>query len=71
MELNKHKDNWTNTTDYWWSEGEKIISPYFLKEEDALKWKQCVQDAMLKFKKENYSDCLDYSCNGTDTDPIL
>lgn len=54
MKLNSHRDIWTSTLDYWWTEGGKIISPYFLSEEDAIKWRE-----------ENDPD---YSCNGTDTE---
>ena len=56
MKLQSHRDIWTNTPDYWWSEDGRVISPYFISEEDALSW-----------RRENDPD---FSCNGTDTEYI-
>jgi hypothetical protein len=40
MKLESHRDMWTNKPDYWWSDGKRIISPYFASEEEANRWKK-------------------------------
>jgi len=38
MKLESHRDMWTNRYDYWWTDDKRIISPYFVSEEEANRW---------------------------------
>jgi hypothetical protein len=40
MELIKYRDAGMRTYTYFWAIGQRVISPYFDSEDDAMKWKE-------------------------------
>lgn len=40
MELIKYRDAGMRTYTYFWAIGQRVISPYFDSEDDALEWKE-------------------------------